>query len=223
VRDLLVLHGFAITSDGTAGMATAFLAEFGRGEPVVAILGECDALSALGNIAVPRQEPRDDGQTNGDGCGHNLIASGSVGAAIALRYWLEQTGTSGTIRYAGCPAEETANGMVPMAAAGAFDGVAAAVHWHPMDQAVVANMRSTAVVSLRIEFRGRTAHAGNNPWMGRSALHALELFAHVVNLMREYIRPTARMHYGFGETGQARRSRSDRSRHGPDSLSGSGC
>src|SRR4051794_7457508 len=127
VREVLLSHGFTITSDGTGGMPTAFLAEFGGGEPVVAILGEYDALPSLGNNPVPRQEPRDDGQINGHGCGHNLIAFGSVGAAIALRYWLEQTGTPGTIRYAGCPAEETDNGKVPMARAGAFDGLAAAI------------------------------------------------------------------------------------------------
>jgi aminobenzoyl-glutamate utilization protein B len=196
-------HGFTITSDGTGGMPTAFLAEFGSGEPVVAILGEYDALPSLGNNPVPRQEPRDDGQINGHGCGHNLIASGSVGAAIALRYWLEQTGAPGTIRYAGCPAEETDNGKVPMALAGAFDGLAAAIHWHPGDRAVVANIKTAAVVSLRVEFHGRTAHAGAEPWMGRSALHALELFAHGVNLMREHMRPTSRMHYIFNDTGTA--------------------
>lgn len=203
VKEMLVSHGFAITSDGTGGLATAFLAEFGSGEPVLAILGEYDALPALGNNAVPRQEPRDDGQTSGHGCGHNLIASGSVGAALALRYWLEQTGTPGTIRYAGCPAEETDNGKVPMALAGAFDGVAAAIHWHPGDRAAVANIKTAAITSLRVTFHGRTAHAGAEPWMGRSALHALELFAHGVNLMREHMRPTSRMHYIFNDTGTA--------------------
>lgn len=203
LRKVLAANGFTLTHEGAGGMPTAFVAEYGSDGPTVGILGEFDALPSLGNEAVPFQQSRADGQTNGHGCGHNLIASGSVGAALALKDWLVASGTPGKIRYLGCPAEENWCGKVLMAREGLFDGLDAAVHWHPLDRAVVANIRTTAVAIFTITFRGKTAHAGNDPWNGRSALHALELFAHGVNLMREHMRPTARTHYIFGATGTA--------------------
>jgi aminobenzoyl-glutamate utilization protein B len=184
-------------------MPTAFIAEYGTGGPVIGILAEFDALPGLSNAAVPYPQPLPEGDGNGHGCGHNLIGSGAVGAAVAIRSWLETAQVAGTVRLYGCPAEENWNGKILMARTGCFDDLDAALHWHPLDRTMTANIRTTAVASLQVEFLGRSAHAGVSPWLGRSALHAMELFAHGINLMREHIQPTARIHYIFLEAGVA--------------------
>jgi aminobenzoyl-glutamate utilization protein B len=195
--------GFEIAT-GTAGVETAFLAErrFGDG-PVVGFLAEYDALPGLGNEAVPRQQPRGDGNTSGHGCGHNLLGAALTGAAIAAANALEAGGGSGTVRVYGCAAEEAEGAKVYMARDGLFEDVDACLHWHPWSIAGVLNMRLAAVNTVRLAFHGRTAHAGMEPWSGRSALDALELAAHAINLMREHIEPTARTHYVYEEAGEA--------------------
>ena len=195
--------GFEVTT-GTAGVETAFLAErrFGDG-PVVGFLSEYDALPGLGNEAVPRQQARADGKTSGHGCGHNLLGAALTGAAIATANVLDASGGSGTVRVYGCAAEEAEGAKVYMARDGLFDDVDACLHWHPWSIAGVMNMRLAAVNTVRLAFHGRTAHAGMEPWSGRSALDALELAAHGINLMREHIEPTARTHYVYEEAGQA--------------------
>lgn len=203
VRDALEESGFAITSEATAGVATAFVAEWGSGAPIIGLLAEYDALPGLGNAATPRQEPRADGKTSGHGCGHNLFGAGVVGAAAALKAVMAARGLPGTIRVYGCAAEESEGAKIYMARAGMFDDLDAALHWHPGDRAATTNFRLLAINQIRVEFFGRTAHAGAAPWQGRSALHAAELFAHGVNLMREHIEPTARMHYKFDAAGVA--------------------
>lgn len=203
VKDMLRQHGFAIRHEGAGGIPTAFVAESGSGSPVIGILCEFDALPGLANAAVPHREGRDDGQVDGHGCGHNLIGSGSVGAAIAVRQWLAASGTPGTLRLYACPAEENWSGKALMARDKVFDDLDAALHWHPTDHTAVHNIRTTAYADLLVRFRGRTAHSGNSPWDGRSALHAAEIFAHAVNAMREHIRPTARVHYYVKHGGDA--------------------
>jgi len=195
--------GFEV-SRGTSGISTAFVAErrFGDG-PVVGFLSEYDALPGLGNEAVPRRQPRADGRTSGHGCGHNLLGAALTGAAIATARVLEADGIPGTVRVYGCAAEESEGAKVYMARDGLFDDVDACLHWHPWSMAAVMNMRLAATNTIRIAFRGRTAHAGMEPWSGRSALHALELAAHGINLMREHLEPTARTHYVFDEAGEA--------------------
>jgi aminobenzoyl-glutamate utilization protein B len=195
--------GFEV-STGTAGVDTAFVAErrFGDG-PVVGFLSEYDALPGLGNEAVPRQQPRADGKTSGHGCGHNLLGAALTGAAIATADVLDAEGLPGTVRVYGCAAEEAEGAKVYMAREGLFDDVAACLHWHPWSIAGVVNMRLAAVNTVRLAFHGRTAHAGMEPWSGRSALDALELAAHGINLMREHIEPTARTHYIYEEAGEA--------------------
>jgi aminobenzoyl-glutamate utilization protein B len=195
--------GFEVTT-GTAGVETAFVAErrFGAG-PVVGFLSEYDALPGLGNEAVPRKEPRADGRTSGHGCGHNLLGAALTGAAIATASALEADGGSGTVRVYGCAAEEAEGAKVYMARAGLFEDVDACLHWHPWSIAGVMNLRLAAVNTVRLAFHGRTAHAGMEPWSGRSALDALELAAHAINLMREHVEPTARTHYMYEEAGQA--------------------
>jgi aminobenzoyl-glutamate utilization protein B len=195
--------GFTV-STGTAGVPTAFLAERRLGDgPVVGFLSEYDALPGLGNAAVPRQEPRADGKTSGHGCGHNMLGAALTGAAIAVARILDATRTPGTVRVYGCAAEETEGAKVYMAREGLFDDVDACLHWHPWSYAGVMNMRLAAANAVRIAFHGKTAHAGMEPWSGRSALDGLELAAHALNLMREHVEPTARIHYIFDAAGEA--------------------
>jgi aminobenzoyl-glutamate utilization protein B len=195
--------GFTV-STGTAGVATAFLAERSLGDgPVVGFLSEYDALPRLGNEAVPRREPRADGTANGHGCGHNLLGAALTGAAIATARVLESDGLPGTVRVYGCAAEETEGAKVYMARDGLFADCDACLHWHPWSLACVMNMRLAATNAIRIAFHGRTAHAGVEPWNGRSALDGLELAAHALNLMREHVEPTARIHYVYESGGEA--------------------
>jgi len=195
--------GFEVTT-ATAGVETAFLAEKRVGDgPIVGFLSEYDALPGLGNEAVPRQTPRADGKTSGHGCGHNLLGAALTGAAIATASTLESGGGSGTVRVYGCAAEEAEGAKVYMAREGLFDDVDACLHWHPWSIAAVMNMRLAATNAVRIAFRGKTAHAGMEPWSGRSALDGLELAAHAINLMREHIEPTARTHYIYEDGGEA--------------------
>jgi aminobenzoyl-glutamate utilization protein B len=203
IMDRLRAEGFAITSKGTANVPTAFIAEWGSGGPLLGVLVEYDALPGLGNEAVPRKEPRKDHVASGHGCGHNLLGAGAAGAAIALKNLLAEQRIPGTLRVYGCAAEETEGAKVYMARAGLFNDLDAVLHWHPGSRAAVAHHRSAATNSVRIEFFGKAAHAGAAPWLGRSALHAAELCAHGINLMREHVEPTARIHYVFERGGEA--------------------
>ncbi len=197
--------GFEIESVGTAGLPTAFVAEWRSGQdgPKVGFLAEYDALPGLGNAAVPRREPPADGGQNGHGCGHNMLGAALTGAAIATKHQMTADDVPGTLRVYGCAAEETEGAKVFMARDGLFDDLDAALHWHPGPDAAVLNFRLAATQLLRLEFHGRSAHAGLEPWSGRSALHALELAAHGINAMREHLEPTARVHYVFVEGGRA--------------------
>src|SRR5438270_5025828 len=203
MMDILQEHGFTITSKGTAGVPTAFIAEYGSGTPTVGFLVEYDALPGLGNEPVPYRQPRKDHVTSGHGCGHNLLGAGCIGAAVALKNLMTEQKIPGTIRLYGCAAEETEGAKVYMARAGLFKDLDAALHWHPSASAEVSNYRSAAIDQLKIEFFGKGAHAGGTPWLGRSALHAAELFAHGINLMREHVEPTARLHYIYESAGLA--------------------
>lgn len=197
--------GFTIMSTGTAGVPTAFVAEWSQGEggPKIGFLPEYDALPGLGNAAVPRPQPRADGKTSGHGCGHNLLGAGLTGAAIATKTAMEGQGIAGTLRVYGCAAEETEGAKIYMARAGLFNDLDACLHWHPSPLAAVINLRMAANDAVKIEFFGRSAHAGLEPWKGRSALDAMELAAHGLNLMREHLEPTARIHYVFEAGGVA--------------------
>ncbi len=203
VMDVLQERGFTISSKGTAGVPTAFIAEWGTGTPIIGFLAEYDALPDLGNEAVPYRQPRKDNVTGGHACGHNLLGAGTVGAAVALKTLMTEQHLPGTVRVYGCAAEETEGAKVYMARAGLFDDLDVALHWHPSNDAAVTNIRSAAVNQLLIEFFGKAAHAGMAPWLGRSALHAAELFAHGVSLMREHVEPTARIHYVYESAGAA--------------------
>ena len=202
LADVLEKEGFSVDR-GVAGMPTAFVAEWGEGEPIVGVLAEFDALPGIGNEAVPRREPRADGHPHGHGCGHNLFGAGSVGAAIALKRTLDRHDLGGTVRLYGCPAEETVVGKVYMAKEGLFDDLDAALDWHPDLETGVNNQTGQALNNFTVEFHGRSAHSAFDPWNGRSALDAVELMNHGANLMREHIEPTARIHYVIPSGGEA--------------------
>lgn len=194
--------GFKI-EEGVAGMPTAFVATYGSGTPVIGILAEYDALPGVGNQAVPERLARTDGVKSGHGCGHNLFAAASVGGAIAIKNALEENGVQGTLKLFGTPAEETVVGKVYMAKAGLFDGLDAVIDWHPSDENKVKNQPGRAMNNFEVEFFGQAAHAAADPWNGRSALDAVELMNYGVNLMREHVKPTTRMHYVIPNGGEA--------------------
>lgn len=202
LSDLLEKEGFRV-SRNSAGMPTAFVAEFGSGRPIIGILAEYDALPNIGNAVVPKKLVRDDGVIHGQGCGHNLFGAGSIGAAIALKRTMEARGIRGTIRLYGTPAEETLVGKTYMARDGLFDDLDAALDWHPTTVNAVSNSGTQANNNFTVEFRGQASHAAFDPWNGRSALDAVELMAHGVNMMREHIKPTARIHYVIPSGGEA--------------------
>lgn len=191
--------GFRITNP-FCGLATSFVAECGNGKPVIAILGENDALANQSQCAdIPEPQPEKEGG-NGHACGHNLIGTGGMEAACALKRLMEERKMSGTVRYIACPAEEGGGGKVILARRGAFDDVDAAVSWHPgCDNAL--NNTGLACCNAVFRFVGKAAHAAGEPWNGRSALDALELMTTGIQYLREHITPDARIHYAITNTG----------------------
>ena len=202
LADILEQEGFEVER-GVAGMPTAFVATYGSGSPSVGVLAEYDALPGVGNAAVPFRETRDDGVTSGQGCGHNLFGAASVGAAMAIKRAIESENLQGTVKLFGTPAEETVVGKVYMAKAGIFDGMDAVVEWHPSQTTRVRNQKGRAMNNFEVEFFGQAAHSSADPWNGRSALDAVEMMNYGVNMMREHVKPTARIHYVIPDAGQA--------------------
>lgn len=201
LQDNLSREEFEIEA-GVAGIPTAFVATYGSGEPVIAILAEFDALPGINQNATPvRTEMAD--KHAGQACGHNLFGAGSVSAAIAIRHWLEDTGTKGTIKLYGTPAEEGGSGKVYMVRAGLFDGVDIAMHWHPDDENSAAANTSLANRSAKFRFTGTSAHAAGAPERGRSALDGAEAMNMMANMMHEHIPQDARMHYVITSGGEA--------------------
>lgn len=197
--------GFRTVSTGTSGFPTAFVSEWtqGSGGPIIGYLPEYDALPDLGNAAEPRQTPAPSGNANGHGCGHNSLGAGCTGAAIALKTMMKSSGTPGTIRVYGCAAEETEGVKVYMARDGLFDDLDAALAWHPAPIAATGEVMTAAIAQSKVAFHGRTAHAGNSPWDGRSALKAAELFGTGIQFMREHLPQTVRLHYIYENAGVA--------------------
>jgi aminobenzoyl-glutamate utilization protein B len=195
LADYAEQKGFRVTR-GVAGMPTAFVAEYGSGKPVIGIMGEYDALPSLSQKAQPTREALESGAP-GHGCGHNLFGVGSLAAATAIKELIDAGKLHGTIKFFGTPAEEAVGGKVYMLRDGVMNGVDVMLAWHPSDETVSDTKSTQAIVDITVEFRGRAAHAAFDPWNGRSAVDGLELFTHSVNLMREHIHPTSRMHYAI--------------------------
>jgi len=197
---MLEAEGFRV-EQGIAGMPTAMMGEAGEGGPIMAILGEFDALPGLSQEAgVAQPSPVEDGG-NGHGCGHNLLGSGSLMAAAAVKDYLARNNLKGRVRYYGCPAEEGGSSKGFMVRAGVFDDVDVAICWHPAAFAGVNNPISLACNELNFHFTGRASHAATSPHLGRSALDAVELMNVGVNYMREHMPSSARVHYAVTDTG----------------------
>src|SRR5579859_2495109 len=197
---MLEKHGFRVTKD-VAGIPTAVMGEAGEDGPVIAILGEYDALPGLSQeagIAEPKPLP---GAGFGHGCGHNLLGSASMLAAAAVKDYLEAHGIKGRVRYYGCPAEEGGAAKGFMARAGAFSDVDVAISWHPAGFSGVNEAISLANTRIDFTFHGRASHAAAAPHLGRSALDAVELMNVGVNYMREHMPSDARVHYALLDAG----------------------
>ncbi len=202
--ELLAKHleenGFKVER-GVANIPTAFVATYGKGEPVIGLLAEYDALPGMSQDTTARFSPRIEG-AYGHGCGHNLLGTGSVAAAVAISKWLAE-GHTGTIKLFGCPAEEGGSGKSYMVQAGLFDDVDAVLAWHPSRRNRILRDTYSAKAGIIFDFEGQTAHAGASPDKGRSALDAVEAFNYMMNLNREHFPVESRMHYIITDGGEA--------------------
>jgi aminobenzoyl-glutamate utilization protein B len=187
---------------GVAGMPTAFIGTHGSGSPVIAIIGEFDALPGLSQAATPARQPIVEGAP-GHGCGHHLFGTASAAAAIAVKNWMSASGVRGTLRFYGTPAEEGGSGKVYMVRDGLFSDVDVALTWHPDDHNSAAPTSSLANMSAKFRFTGVPAHAAAAPEKGRSALDAVEAMNYMVNMMREHVPQEARIHYIITKGGDA--------------------
>jgi aminobenzoyl-glutamate utilization protein B len=199
LADYAEAQGFAVER-GVAGLPTAFVASYGQGRPIIGILGEYDALPGLSQKAQSSKEALVPGAP-GHGCGHNLLGTAALGAALAVKDLMAAGKLKGTIRFYGTPAEEAVGGKVYMVRAGLFNDLDVCLNWHPGDETNVAVDSSQAIVDFMVEFSGKTAHAAADPWNGRSAVAALEMFTAGLNRMREFVKPTVRMHYSIVKGG----------------------
>ena len=200
LADTLEKSGFSIEKN-VAGMPTAFYANYGDEKPVIAILGEFDALPGLSQIKEPIKKPLKEGAP-GHGCGHNLLGTGSLGAVLAVKEAILSGDAKGTIRYYGCPAEEKFNSKGFMINAGVFKDVDITLSWHPAFMNTINDVSLLAINSVKFKFLGRSAHAAFDPQNGRSALDAVELMNVGVNYLREHIIPDARIHYVITDGGE---------------------
>ena len=187
LMDLLEKYGFSVES-GVAGMPTAFIATYGEGKPVIGINAEYDALPGLSQDGEKLEKSALIQGAPGQGCGHNLLGTGGVKAAIATREAIEKFGLKGTVKVFGSPAEELCLGKPYMGRAGCYDGVDAFLDWHPWSYTKANYDSCQAYFSKKYHFRGRTSH-GNSPWHGRSALDAGQLMGHAIDILREHIYP----------------------------------
>jgi aminobenzoyl-glutamate utilization protein B len=198
---MLEQAGFRVER-GVGGIPTAFTAEFGEGAPVLAILGEYDALPGLAQAAVPTQQPVP-GNGYGHGCGHHLFGVASASAAMALADEIRAGTFPGTVRYYGCPAEEGGSAKAFLVRAGLFNDVAVALHWHPGDRNTAGDQSTLARIAVKYRFHGRSSHAAAAPEQGRSALDAVELMNHAAELLREHTPEGTRIHHVITSGGEA--------------------
>ena len=199
LADYAEQQGFTVTR-GVSGMPTAFIARFGNGKPVVGIMGEYDALPGVSQKAIAEKSPLVEGAA-GHGCGHNMFGAASLGAALAIKDQIAAGKLKGTIIFFGTPAEEAVGGKTYMARDGVFNEVDVMFAWHPGDESMADATTSQAMVDLMVEFKGQAAHAASDPWNGRSALDGAMLFAQGVEMMREHMKPSSRVHYVIPDGG----------------------
>ena len=199
LADYAEAQGFTVER-GIAGMPTAFVASYGEGRPIVGVLGEYDALPGLSQKAGSAKEVLEAGAP-GHGCGHNLLGAASLGAALAIKELMAEGKLKGTIRFYGTPAEEAVGGKIYMVREGVFKDLDVCLTWHPDEKTRASVDGSQAIIDFIVEFSGRTSHAAADPWNGRSAVAAMELFTAGLNRMREFVKPTVRMHYSILDGG----------------------
>jgi aminobenzoyl-glutamate utilization protein B len=202
LQQQLKAAGFQVTA-GVAGIPTAFVATFGSGKPVIGIVGEFDALPGLSQEAQTANHHAIEEGAPGHGCGHNLLGTGALAAAVAVKDWMVASGHGGTLRYYGTPAEEGGSGKVYMIRDGLFKDVDVAVSWHPGDRNEASPTSSTANITGKFRFHGVAAHAAAAPDRGRSALDAVEAMDNMVNMMREHVPQETRIHYIITRGGAA--------------------
>ena len=198
--DTLRKYGFEV-EEGIAGVQTAFSGKYGSGRPVIGILGEFDALSGLSQAAgCAEHKPLVEGAP-GHGCGHNMLGAGALGAAFAVKDYLEKSGKPGTVIFYGCPGEEGGAGKAFMAREGIWRGLDCALTWHPNDVNQVVSGTNNSTIQILYKFHGRSAHAAGDPENGRSALDAVELMNTGVQYLREHMTSDCRVHYAIIDAG----------------------
>ncbi|MBT8283051.1 MAG: amidohydrolase [Muriicola sp.] len=200
LADYAEANGFTVER-GVAEMPTAFVATYGSGKPVISVLGEFDALPGISQKAQPTKSPLEEGAA-GHGCGHNLFGTASLGAAIAVKELIEKGKLKGTVKFFGTPAEEKFFGKIWMVKEGLWDDVDVNLSWHPSAKTEADVQSTLALIDFKVEFFGQAAHASADPWNGRSASDALELYTTGINYYREHIKPTVRIHYHIQDGGQ---------------------
>ncbi len=193
LADIAEQEGFKVEM-GVANLETGFVAVYGSGKPVIGILAEYDALPGLSQEDVTFKKAIIEDEA-GHGCGHNLFGAGSLVAALVIKDLIQEGKLTGTVKLYGCPAEEDVGGKLYMAREGLFDDLDACLAWHPDYKTSVDVLGSQAIDDLYIEFFGKASHAAFDPWQGRSALDALEMATFGINLLREHVKPSVRLHY----------------------------
>lgn len=201
LADYAQRNGFKVDR-GIAGMPTAFIATYGMGKPIIGVFSEYDALPGLSQKVLTHKEVLVE-DAPGHGCGHNLIGTGGLGAAMAIKDLMEQGLLQGTIRLYGAPAEENQSGKQYMAREGLFDDVDVSLDWHPSDRIKSIDQNTQGILNYTFKFKGLASHAGGAPWDGKSALDGVESFLHGINLLREHVKPTVRIHYVITKGGEA--------------------
>ena len=199
LKDYARANGFTVT-ENVADIPTAFMASYGSGRPIIGILGEFDANAGISQKRQPTREARMEGGA-GHGCGHNLFGTASLGAAVAIKEQIEKGQLKGTVIFYGTPAEETIFAKVWMARAGVFDQLDVCMDWHPGASIEAGTQSSKALVDFRVKFYGSSSHASSDPWNGKSAVDAMELYTTGLNYYREHILPTSRIHYQIEKAG----------------------
>jgi aminobenzoyl-glutamate utilization protein B len=194
-------NGFRVEA-GLAGMPTSYVATYGEGSPVIGILAEFDALPGLSQDTVPYRKPLVEGGS-GHGCGHNVFGVASMAGAVAVKQWLAENNRRGTVKVFGTPAEEGGGGKVFMVREGLFKGVDIVLDWHPGTGNAVSVNSGTAIMKYDYIFRGVAAHAAGSPDKGRSALDGVEALNFMVNLLREHVPTSSRIHYVIANGGEA--------------------
>lgn len=193
-------HGFDVR-EKLCGIDTAFCGSFGSGRPYIGILGEFDALSGLSQKAGSCEKDPVVQDGDGHGCGHNLLGVGSLAAAFAVKKYLQDSGSSGTVIFFGCPGEEGGSGKAFMAREKVWEKLDAAFCWHPADVNQVKTGTNNSSIQVLYKFKGAAAHAASCPELGRSALDAVELMNVGVQFLREHMTDDCRVHYAILNAG----------------------